>query len=141
AKRNAVERRLGVHLPSGRHNGGHRGDAGQPAYDYRPRLNIDGFTGTLVSFSDCHWWPKLSETIAFKALVEVIKEIKPEIVIGNGDLLDGARISRFGRSDWGQTPTVDAELEEVKARCSDIRTVHRRARHIRTIGNHDQRFD
>ena len=141
-RRNRIEETRGVQLPSaGDGRGQHRGDAGQAAYSYNPRLKIDGFTGTLVSFSDCHWWPGLSETVAFKALLEVIKEIKPELVIGNGDLLDGARISRFGRSDWSQTPTVDAELEEVKARCSDIRTVHRRARHIRTIGNHDQRFD
>ena len=140
-RRNSIERARGVQLPSSGACGPGRGDAGTPAYNYNPRLKIDNFTGTLVSFSDCHWWPGLSETLAFKALLEVIKEIKPELVVGNGDLLDGARISRFGRSDWAQTPTLDAELEEVKARCSDIRAVHRRARHIRTIGNHDQRFD
>ena len=141
ARRNSIEAK-GAHLPSaGDNNNAGRGDAGRPAYDYKPRLSIDGFTGTAVVFSDCHWWPGLSETTAFRALLEVVKEIRPELVIGNGDLLDGARISRFGRSDWQETPTVDAELEEVKARCSDIRTVHRRARHIRTIGNHDQRFD
>lgn len=113
----------------------------KPAYDYQPRMHIEGFTGTLISFSDCHWWPGLSETIAFKALLEVLKEIKPEIVVGNGDLLDGADISRFRRKGWDRTPRLKDEVEEVKLRCSDIRTVHRRARHIRTIGNHDERFD
>ncbi len=141
-RRARLETLMGVHLPSAGANGqAGRGDAGKPAYNYTPRLNIEGFTGTLVSFSDCHWWPGISKTVAFKALLEVVKEIKPKIIVGNGDLLDGARISRFGRSDWSETPTVDAELEEVKERCADIRHSFRGARLIRTIGNHDQRFD
>lgn len=142
ARRNLVEAASGVQLPSaGLGNGIHRGDAGQPAYNYKPRLNIDGFSGRVVIFSDCHWWPGISNTLAYRALIEIIKETKPKLVIGNGDLLDGARISRFGRSDWSETPKMLDELEEVKARCAEIRHAYRGARHVRTIGNHDQRFD
>ena len=141
-RRNRIEEKSGVMLPSaGAGNNGGRGDEGTPAYNYRPRVQVDGFVGRAVIFSDCHWWPGLSDTLAYKALLEVIKETKPKLIIGNGDLLDGARISRFGRSDWSSTPKMLEELEEVQARCAAIRHAYRGARLIRTIGNHDQRFD
>lgn len=141
-RRKRIEASMGIDLPSAGIDGRPgRGDAGLPHYNYNPRLAIDGFVGRVVVFNDCHWWPGISKTVAYKALIEVIKEDKPKLVIGNGDLLDGARISRFGRSDWGQTPTMLAELEEVKERCAEIRHAYRNARHVRTVGNHDQRFD
>lgn len=144
-RRSHIENKLNITLPSAG-EGGHmgRGDAGHPAfhgYSYNPRTHVNGFVGRTVIFSDAHWWPGLSDTLAFKALIEVIKETKPKLIIGNGDLLDGARISRFGRSDWAETPKLPDELEEVKARCATIRHAYRGARLIRTVGNHDQRFD
>ncbi len=146
ARRVDIEKRHNISLPSGGGAGGNpgRGDVGRPAfmgYSYSPRTHVEGFTGRAVIFSDAHLWPGISKTVAFRALVEVIKEEKPKLVIGNGDLLDGARISRFGRSDWSETPKMFDELEEVKERCAEIRAAHRGARFIRTVGNHDQRFD
>lgn len=144
-RRAKIENKLHISLPSGGLGGRNgRGDAGNPAflgYNYNPRMHVSGFLGRAVIFSDAHWWPGLSDTLAFKALIEVIKETKPKLVIGNGDLLDGARISRFGRSDWSETPKMLDELEEVKAKCATIRHAYRGARLIRTVGNHDQRFD
>ena len=141
-RRNIVEEKLGLKLPSaGIGNGHDRGDAGESPYNYRPRLEVDNFVGTAVVFSDAHWWPGLSRTLAYKALAEVVKEVKPGLIIGNGDLLDGARVSRFGRSDWQYQPRMSDELEEVKNCCSEIRHANRRGRTIRTIGNHCQRFD
>lgn len=141
-RRNSVEQRHGWKLPSaGDGNGHHRGDAGAAPYEYNPRLHIENYTGSVVVFSDAHWWPGISRTLAYRALVEVVKDIKPGIIIGNGDLLDGARISRFGASDWQRQPRMVEELEEVKDCCADIRAAHRKARTIRTIGNHCQRFD
>jgi hypothetical protein len=141
-RRRKVEAKTGVVLTSAGdfgHKG--RGDAGTPAYNYNPRLKIDGFSGFAVSFSDCHWWPGISDTVAYKALLEVIREIKPKLIVANGDVLDGARISRFGRIGWDIAPKLPDELEEVKSRMAEIRHAYRGAQLVRTIGNHDLRFD
>lgn len=141
-RRPNVEKMLGITLPSSGGGGGKgRGDNGASPYNYNPRLNIDNFVGRVLVFSDAHWWPGLTRTLAYNALVEVAKEVKPELMIGNGDLLDGARISRFGRSDWQFQPRMVDELEAVKDCCSEIRHANRKGRTIRTTGNHDQRFD
>ena len=130
-RRNSLATKLTIPLPSNAN-----------PYDYNPRLKLDSFTGTAVVFSDCHWWPGISETVAYKALLEVIKEIKPKLVVGNGDLLDGANISRFGPIGWAKTPNVKEELDEVGARETAIRhAAGRNTEFVRTIGNHDLRYD
>lgn len=141
-RRNSLEQRHGWHLPSaGVGTGSHRGDAGARQYDYRPRITIDNFVGRVAVFSDAHWWPGLSRTLAYRALCEVIHDDKPSLIIGNGDLLDGASVSRFGASDFSTLPSLREELDEVQDCCSEIRSAYRKARTIRTIGNHCQRFD
>ena len=141
-RRRVLEKKLGIVLTSAGdcgHKG--RGDAGTTAYDYNPRRKLNGFEGFAVVFSDCHWWPGISDTVAYKALLEVIKEIKPKLIVANGDILDGAQISRFPPIGWVKTPDVKAELDEVGARMTAIRRAAPKAHHIRTIGNHDQRYD
>lgn len=141
-RRAKVEKRHTITLTSaGDHGKTGRGDAGTTPYNYNPRLRLDGVTRPVVVFSDCHWWPGISETVAYKALLEVIRDIKPKLIVANGDLLDGARISRFGRIGWADTPKVTDELEEVRTRMAEIRHACRAAQLVRTIGNHDLRFD
>lgn len=141
-RRNVIEAETGVHLPSGgMNNNTGRGDAGGTPYNYKPRLSVDNFSGRMVVFSDCHWWPGLSDTLAYRALLEVIRDLKPKLVIANGDILDGAKISRFPPDGWENRPRMVDELEEVKSRMAEIRHAYRGAQHIRTIGNHDTRFD
>jgi hypothetical protein len=139
-RRNKVEATLGRTLPSAGDEGKKgRGDAGQNPNDYLQRITLDGFTGTAVVFSDCHYWPGQGASIAHQALVEVAKELRPNLLIGNGDLFDGAKLSRFPRNGWEYQPKVKDELEEAKERLGEIRPG--RARRIRTIGNHCIRFD
>ena len=141
-RRNALEARYGWRLPSGgAHTGWNRGDAGTPVWNYKPRLEITGFSGLMVTFSDAHWWPGISDTLAYKALLEVIRQEKPALVIANGDLLDGARISRHGRTRWEESPRLSDELDEVKARMAEIRHASRKSQLVRTIGNHCARFE
>jgi hypothetical protein len=142
-ERSAYDRRNKIHAKRGwaLESGGHGNGTVQPSYDYNPRLKIDGFSGFAVSFSDCHWWPGISDTVSYKALLEVIKEIKPKLIVANGDVLDAARISRFGRIGWDIAPKLPDELEEVKSRMAEIRHAYRGAQLVRTIGNHDMRFD
>ena len=148
ALRNVYERRANIEdrykttLPSAGDSGKKgRGDAGGTPNDYLQRVEIGGFTGTAVVFSDCHYWPGQGPSVAHKALVEVVKELRPKLVVGNGDLFDGARLSRFPRNGWEYQPKVSEELEEARERLDEVRHAYRGARFIRTIGNHCIRFD
>ena len=140
-RRNLMEGKLGVHLPAGLKSQNHRGDAGAPVNDYLQRRSVDGFVGKIVVFSDSHYWPGPKPTVAHKALVKVIKDLKPKIIIGNGDLFDGARLSRFPRNGWEEQPRVADELEEAVERLAEVRHAHTRAQFFRTVGNHCIRFD
>jgi hypothetical protein len=141
-RRNRIEQRHGVHLPSAGDEGkSGRGDAGNNPNDYLQRVPVDGFTGSMVVFSDAHYWKGQPPSVAHQALLEVIREIKPKLVIANGDIFDGARISRFPRNGWENLPRISEELEEATERMAEIRHAAGRARLLRTIGNHDIRFD
>lgn len=141
-RRKRIEERTGASLPSaGLGHGYHRGDAGTETREYMPRLQIDGYTGSVVVFSDAHYHPGIGETIAHQALLRVIAELKPRLVVANGDIFDGARVSRFPRNGWEPQPRMVDELEEVKARMAEVRHAFRGARLLRTVGNHCIRFD
>jgi hypothetical protein len=49
---------------------------------------MDMEKGRVIVFSDAHFWPD-DYTTAYKALLEVIKEFKPKVVIANGDVFAG----------------------------------------------------
>lgn len=141
-RRNNIEKRHKIKLPSGGEAGRiGRGDAGGSPIPYNPRLAINGLHGRVVVFSDAHFWNGWSKTPAYKGLLNVIRELKPKVIVANGDVLDGAKISRFPPDGWDKRPRMADELEEVKERMAEIRHAYRGARTVRTIGNHDTRFD
>lgn len=141
-RRNVIEEKYGVQLVSAGLNGTTgRGDAGGKPNEYLQRITIDGFVGRVVVFSDCHYWPDMDPTLAHRALIEVVKQEKPDLVIGNGDLFDGARLSRFPRNGWEEQPRVSDELDAARDRLAEVRHAHLGARLIRTVGNHCIRFD
>jgi hypothetical protein len=112
------------------------------AYE-RKQLGI--LNGTVLVFSDAHFWPGI-RTTAFEGLLWAIKELKPQAVICNGDALDGASISRHSPSGVsGKVPSVIEELKACKAALEEIEEVAKKARHnvklIYTWGNHDARFN
>lgn len=142
ARRPLVEAALGVQLPSaGNGNGFNRGDAGVVPNEYLQRITLDGISGVVIVSSDHHYWPGQPPTLAHRALVEVTRELKPKVSILNGDVFDGARLSRFPRNGWEWQPKVKDELEEAKERIGEIRHAYRGAKTLRTIGNHCVRFD
>ena len=96
--------------------------------------------GTVVVASDCHYWPGMVSP-AHEAMLRLIKALKPDIVVLNGDILDGASISRHARIMWEKQPTLKDELHAVQDRCAEIERAAGRARLARTIGNHDARFE
>ena len=97
--------------------------------------------GRIIVFSDAHFYPD-DETTAFRALLECIKEFKPEVVICNGDAFDGASISRHPRIGWDSKPTVKQELDAVTDHMNQIESASTfKSNLIWTLGNHDARFE
>lgn len=107
---------------------------------HSPRVDCVMQDGVIVIGSDAHYWPGVIST-AHKAFVNVIKELKPEIVVLNGDLFDGVKISRWPRSDWSKAPTVKEELEAVSDRLFEIKQAAGSAKVWWCLGNHDMRFE
>jgi predicted phosphodiesterase len=110
----------------------------RPGEDSTMRVRLDD--GVIIVGSDCHYWPG-PVTTAHRGMVRLIDKLKPHYVVLNGDLFDGATNSRYSRIGWQQRPTVKQELETVQDRLADIEAVAGNARCIRTLGNHDLRFD
>ena len=85
----------------------------------RKMLGIEN--GTVIVFSDAHFWPGIRST-AFQGLLWAIKEFKPRAVINNGDAFDGASISRFPRIGWDSKPSLISELKACEASLEEIET-------------------
>jgi len=100
--------------------------------------------GVVIVFSDAHFWPGI-HTTAFKGLLWAIKELQPKAIIANGDVFDGASISRFPRIGWDTTPSVIQELKACEISLGEIEDVAKKARSntqlVWTLGNHDARFE
>ena len=104
--------------------------------------SIANITGCVIVFSDAHFMPN-ETSVAFNALLKVIKKIKPVMIVANGDILDGATISKYGPEGWQTKPSLKQELESVQFHmdaivkaCKGLGTILHR-----TVGNHDIRFE
>jgi len=104
------------------------------------RRGIEMEKGRVVVFSDAHFWPDDVST-AYKALLMIIKEFKPKVVVANGDMFDGSQASRHARIGWEKTPTVKEELEACQEMMAGIEKAAVGAELIWTLGNHDARFE
>ena len=108
--------------------------------EHAARRTLDVQNGTVLIFSDAHFWPGVRST-AFKALLMFIRELKPVAIINNGDSFDGASISRFPRIGWDSKPSVMDELKACKERLSEIEEAANGAKLYWPLGNHDARFE
>lgn len=105
------------------------------------RFNIHIENGTVVVFSDAHFWDTNPST-AYRALIRFIKEIKPRAVICNGDAFDGASISRHGRIGFLENrPSVIQELNACKEMLGTLADASKGAVLTWPLGNHDSRFE
>ena len=100
---------------------------------------IASVTGRVIVFSDAHFWPG-KMTVANKALLTLAGELRPAMIVANGDIFDGARISRHDPIGWEQRPTLASELETCRERMEAIRQAAPKATHVWNIGNHDIRY-
>lgn len=104
------------------------------------RVNVEIENGYILVASDCHYFPE-TITTAHRAFVKIIKEIKPKMVVMNGDVFDGASISRHPKITWGTTPNVKQELEACQERLKEIEKAAKGAVLHWNYGNHDMRFN
>jgi len=95
--------------------------------------------GYLIAFSDAHFWTD-DPTPAHQALLKTIKKLKPAVIIANGDILDGARISRHDPSGLTETPTLEDELHCTVRHVAQIKRLSGGAATFWTLGNHDARL-
>jgi predicted phosphodiesterase len=103
------------------------------------RRGIEIDKGVVIVFSDAHFWPD-DTTTAFRALLHFIKELKPKVIVNNGDAFDGGAISRYPRIGFDSKPTVKQELEACQFYLGEIEDITK-CPLIWTMGNHDARFE
>lgn len=108
--------------------------------DHKARQQFEIDTGTIVVFSDAHFWPGV-RTTAFRALLKIVADIKPKAVVCNGDAFDGASISRWPRIGWDSRPTVQDEIKACTIRLGEIEDAAGKAKMFWPLGNHDSRFE
>jgi hypothetical protein len=82
------------------------------------RTKVDLHNGVIVVASDCHYWPGIVST-AHRALVKIIGDLKPKMVVINGDAFDGASISRHPPIDKPKKE-FNCPKKECKARITEL---------------------
>lgn len=102
------------------------------------QLRIDN--GVVIVGSDAHFWPDM-RTAAFRGFLWACRELKPSAVVINGDMFDGASISRHPPIGWEKRPSVIQELEAVTERLQEIQDAANGARRFWPLGNHDARYE
>ena len=117
----------------------HLTKAKTPRRYVRQVLTVEKDLVILVG-SDAHYEIN-TVTTAHLAFVELAKQLQPDVIVLNGDLLDGASISRHAPNGWEERPTVEQELNAVKQRLTEIEKAAPSAKRHWTMGNHDARFD
>ncbi len=95
--------------------------------------------GNIFIASDCHYWPG-EETVAHKAFVKLITEMKPQTIVLNGDVFDGAQVSRHPPLMGTIAPTPKQEIEACQERLHEIANASKNAKKFWTFGNHDTRL-
>jgi len=109
-----------------------------PNNGVRTKVELDD--GVIMVASDCHYYPGIIST-AHKAFVKLIPQLKPQMIVMNGDIFDGAGVSRHGPIGWQSLPSVKQELEACTDRLNEIESASKSAKLHWTWGNHDLRFN
>jgi predicted phosphodiesterase len=104
------------------------------------RIQLDMRDGCILIGSDAHVWPG-DLTTAQRGFIHLAKQVKPDALILNGDVFDGARISRHPAGMWDQEkrPGVREEIEACQAFTGELEGCS--AKRYWTWGNHDARME
>ena len=138
ARRARIEEKHGIILDSVDNRGSGRPKVTVPKKGFRALA--ENVKGTVIVASDGHFWPG-ERSVAFAAMVELVKELKPAMVIMAGDSFDGARVSRHPPGGWASLPDVADEIDAVIERHAEIESVDPKGIPlVWCMGNHDSRF-
>ena len=137
-RRRRIEKRLGSPLLSHAVNSGDRFIL-KDANTFIRQNKIALKDGVIVVFTDAHIFPGILTT-ARRALIKMLPEIKPQVVLDNGDSFDGGQISRHSRIGWDRRPTVQEELEANGTFHDEVRRGAKGAKFFWNWGNHDMRY-
>ena len=96
--------------------------------------------GIVLIGSDSHYWPGIVTT-AHRAFVKFCRDMKPAVIIKNGDELDFPGISRHAAIGWEERPRVVDEIECAKDRLAEIEDASKNSKLYWPLGNHDARFE
>ena len=107
-RRRNIEIRLNKNIDSPNpHIGSGNKHAKQVEHPARQHFSLQD--GVVLIGSDAHYWPGEAST-AHRAFVKFCKELKPDAVVLNGDVLDGASVSRHPPIGWENRPTLVDEI-------------------------------
>lgn len=137
ARRRNIEKNYNIILPSS--------DPRSPDFNVKypennVRVTAELQNGYVLVASDCHYFPEIITT-AHRAFVNIIHKVNPKMVVMNGDVFDGASISRHPKITWGSTPSVKQELEACQERLGEIEKAAKGSVLHWNYGNHDMRFN
>lgn len=108
-----------------------------PKWSIERMIHIDAPNTKWIVGSDLHIWEP-DPPLIYKAFCAVAKKLKVDGIILNGDVIDGAKISRHPSLLHTSAPKIDKEIEYAKAWLKMLpNTKHR----LWTVGNHDIRIN
>ena len=109
-------------------------------WTYPREINLELRNATIMVAGDLHMWPLARVPLSpIKSVFrQVAKEIAPNAIIFNGDMIDGTRISRHPPIRGQNTPKVIDEIQAVSDFILSLPDVTHR---IITMSNHDVRVD
>jgi hypothetical protein len=138
-RRKNIEKKRGIILNSAAANSS-RNAATRRKHSRRIERRIDN--GVIVVVSDVHRWPG-ALTTAQRGAIEITKRLKPCLKVVNGDLFDGAKISRFPPAIWAmeERPNVSQEIEACQDFADPFRKASVNGEDIWILGNHDMRME
>lgn len=114
---------------------------GGEGWTFTPEKHLWIDTGSIVAFSDCHYWPG-PPSIAHRALIEVIRDVKPRVVFANGDVYDGGTIGRHPPHGFSNRPTPVQELHACQERLGEVeQAMPNGSELLWNVGNHDWRWE
>lgn len=137
-RRTVLEKRHGVTLQSVPVDG--KATPYAPPAHFERRRRFEVRDGVVVVFSDAHFAPD-HNTVAQDALETLCRELKPVVVVSNGDELDAAQLSKWPILSHHKTYSLREQLDCLKLHMDAIqRAAGPKCRLAATLGNHSVRL-
>ncbi|MCX7901436.1 MAG: hypothetical protein N2483_03935 [Burkholderiaceae bacterium] len=109
---------------------------------YTAEIFLTIASGKIIVFGDAHYGWSEKAPPAHGALLRAIERFRPTAIIANGDVIDGASVCRHPPLGQQRKPRMDEEVLRAVVRLDEISAATPpECRKIRTVGNHDQRYD